>query len=145
MTDADTALLQHVPEAIRDSCTPGAVVTPATASLNCNLGLDQLIFVYYTAYPDVNSMNTAYQSYVLAYGSDAGSQTCEKSANWPAEAGYTIDNVHAGRLLCSGFGESPAMFWTDERLNIFSWSFGLGEVSQDDMWSFWANDAGPNQ
>ena len=145
MTEADTALLQHVPEPIRDSCSPGAAVTPAIASLDCFTDLETGIFVYYTSYPDLNSMNTAYQSYVLVYGNNPGSKTCEKADNWPAQGPWSVNESEedAGQLLCSGFGDAPAMFWTDERLNILSWSWGLTDVTRDDMWSFWTTDAGP--
>ena len=143
MTEADTALLAHVPQDFRDSCTPTVAVTPAIASLNCNTGFERGIFMSYTSYPDTTSMNTDYQLYVTAFGTGAGNGTCETSSDWPAEGSYTIDNVEAGRLLCVDSGGVPTMWWTDERLNILSSSFGVGDVTADDMWSFWANEAGP--
>jgi hypothetical protein len=143
MTANDTALLAHVPEDFRDSCTPSVAVTPAMSSLNCNTGFERGIYMSYTQYPDVTSMNAAYQFYVNAYGEGAGSDLCSNADNWPSEIGYTIDNEEAGRVLCSEFGTLPAMFWTDENLNILTWMFGIGEVTRDDMYDFWSNEAGP--
>jgi hypothetical protein len=140
----EAALLLHVPEDFRDSCSATPVVQPAVAGLNCNAGLERGIFMSYTQYPDFDSMQAAYEFIVQLYGTDAGSEDCEVAGNWPSEYGYTIDEVHAGRVLCSEFGTLPQMHWTDERFNILTWSFGVGDATKEDMHSFWASEAGPN-
>lgn len=143
-TEAEAALLLHVPEEFQDSCSSAAVIAPALASLNCNAGLERGIFVSYTQYADLASMQAAYQTILEVYGADAGSEDCATAANWPSQYGYTINDVHAGRVLCSEFGTLPQMHWTDERFNILTWSFGLGDVTKEDMHAFWSSEAGPN-
>jgi hypothetical protein len=140
----EAALLLHVPEDFRESCSTTPVVQPATAGLNCNAGLDRGIFMSYTQYPDFDSMQVAYDVLLQLYGTDAGSEDCDTADNWPSEYGYTIDDVHAGRVLCSEFGTLPQMHWTDERFNIVTWAFGVGDVTKEDLHSFWALEAGPN-
>ena len=144
MTDADTALLQHVPEEFRTSCSAVEAVQPALATLSCYTDFERGIFMSYSQYPDTPTMESAYNFQVQLWGgSDVANDQCSDTTKWPTELGYTVDEEPTGRLLCYELGESPQIRWTDTKLNILSWTYGLGDATKDDIYAFWDGEAGP--
>jgi len=144
MSAADSALLEHVPEDLRDSCTPREIVPPAISTLSCSTGFERGIAVTYSQYPDTASMETAYEFQVQLWGgANVGNDQCSDTSTWPTELGYTVEDEPYGRLLCYELGTSPQIRWTDTKLNVLSWTFGLVNVTKDEIYDFWDSEAGP--
>jgi hypothetical protein len=135
-------LRSHVPELIVDSCTTSSAAEPALASLLCTAH-DSSIVVSYTLYGDTNFMETAYEADRAIFAPDAGSDTCETSANWPSEYEYTIGGTPSGRVFCADLATTPEMYWTDTRFNILSWALFSGDGTREDMYAFWRDESGP--
>jgi hypothetical protein len=140
---AEAELLSHVPPAIADTCTSSIGTAGALAAVTCTAGDNSAIVVTYTLFPDQTSMQTEYDSEKEVFAADAGSDTCEKSRNWPSEYGYTIQNEHVGRVFCASFVGIPEMYWTDERYSILSSALTIDAANQGALYSFWANESGP--
>jgi hypothetical protein len=136
----DTFLL-HVPESLRASCVAGQSTDPSILfSTQCTSS--DAIVVIYNQYADATSMDAAYQAVFAPQGIDAGSGSCEDHTTWPAESAYQVEDQPAGRRLCADVEGSPTIFWTDERLTIFSSATGSDPVR---LVQFWTSEAGPIQ
>jgi hypothetical protein len=146
---ATDALLSHVPEALRESCTPGAFVAPALALVNCTH--EGQISVIYSSYPDQASMTADYEAKVILAGIENSSGRCyhtnedgtftATTSRWPSENGYTVNDEPQGRYLCYELG-LPSIAWTDDGLYILGIaSSSSGDV--DRLVGFWVNEAGP--
>jgi hypothetical protein len=143
---AEAALLERVPEAIRDTCVrPVGEAVGAIADVDCfpeGLGADQ---VSYSEFPTTEAMNASYEETrgFLEVESDQG--TCGDSEAWPAEGTYTIGGEEAGRLLCTeAFTGSSIIWWTDTELNIKSLALD-NEGDREALYQFWLEDAGPDR
>jgi hypothetical protein len=148
-TAAD-ALLSHVPEPLRESCTPGAFVAPALALVNCTAAEGQ-ISVTYSGYPDQAAMTADYEAKVILAGIENNSGHCYNTnldgsftattTRWPSENGYMVNDEPQGRYLCYELG-LPSIAWTDDGLYILGIaSSSSGDV--DSLVAFWVNEAGP--
>lgn len=150
-SSATAELLSHVPEGIRDSCLPTDFLEPTLAMVSCVVGEGQ-ITVDYAKYPDLDSMNAAYNERVRGAEIETDSGLCFTAEGgpisatpnrWPAEHLYNVDGQPAGRYLCLDPG-APSINWTDDRLTILG-SATAGPEFLDRLASFWANEAGPIQ
>jgi hypothetical protein len=98
----------------------------------------------YSQYPDTASMESAYELLVALWGgASVGNDQCSDPTNWPTELRYTVDDEPIGRFLCYELGPSPQIRWTDTKLNILSWTYGLVNATKDDLYAFWNGEAGP--
>jgi hypothetical protein len=141
-SDAQAELLSHVPPTIAASCSPTTATGGAIAAVACLAGDNSAFAVTYALYPDQATMQAEYDSDKDTFAADAGSDSCEKKANWPSEYGYTIANVHVGRVFCFSLFGLPEIYWTDERYSILSNAFTATETEAA-LYSFWANESGP--
>jgi hypothetical protein len=137
------ALLNHVPSDIRSTCVDSTATTDILASVDCTADSDA-IAVSYTLYPDMASMDAAFDGFKEGMGSDATAGSCSDTTAWPKSDTYTVSDVHAGRYLCVFLGEEPNFMWTDERINVFSWAWHNNNDAAR-LYDFWLNDAGPNE
>ena len=139
---AGEELLTHVPGAIRESCTATDGVAPILAIATCVQDSGEIPILYYK-YASNDEMNAAYEGFRLASQIEPDSGDCNDETTWPAEHGYTIGGVHAGRWLCTDTPGTPTIYWTDERLQILSQaSQTLGDHTR--IVDFWIHESGPN-
>ena len=147
--DDTERLLTHVPEGVRNSCSPGAFIEPVLALVNCTSGEE--VAVYYALYANAADANQEYDSSVRRAEIERDSGFCyEEGADgtftattdrWPSEHEYTLDNQPIGRYLCDSDGP-PSITWTDDRLYILAVATAPTGDS-DRLVSFWATEAGP--
>jgi hypothetical protein len=95
--------------------------------------------ITYELYDTVENLQAAYQSDLESYGQGATGTTCETG---PAEGGYTIGGIPAGRLMCAPYEHGLIGIWTHEELGILS-TLVLGAEDYPAFWSLW-QVAGPN-
>jgi hypothetical protein len=148
---ATDALLAHVPEALRGTCTTASFEDPALALATC-MADGGAITVNYTLYPDQPSMAAVYDAAVIATGIDDSSGRCYNrneaghveatTSRWPAENGYTIQDEPVGRYLCSDDGTIATLTWTDDQLYILARATAA-KAGVDRLISFWIDEAGP--
>jgi hypothetical protein len=142
VTPDGAALLAHIPEALRASCTSmSAASSPEIPMASCTPNAGGII-VTYSQFSSPDVMNSEYQSQFGPLQIDPNSGSCEDHATWPAEGQYEVGGVTVGRRLCFDQGELPTIIWTDERLNIVA-----SAVSQTSdpaaLVDFWLHEAGP--
>lgn len=135
------ALLAHIPEAIRGTCTINDAEASILASASCTAG-SSAISVTYDQYPEATSMDAAYEDIFGQQQIDAGTGSCEDHNTWPAEGPYQIENEPAGRRLCADQAGSSTIYWTDDRLTILSTASAADAAA---LVQFWTNEAGPIQ
>ncbi len=116
LTDQQSALLHHVPESIRESCQSADLLQNATASLTCSSGSTD---IYYTSYPDVDTMNAVYNAQQSAAGVAPDSLLATPGA-CPGEGPYRADAPDAGRILCYSDSGVARATWTDDQFSILS-------------------------
>jgi len=100
----------------------------------------------YTLYGTRDDMNLAYEGFRGAAQIEPDTGDCQTPETWPAERGYTINQLPVGRYLCVTAGVEPAaipnIYWTDDRFNILSQvSNVLGDYVR--LIDFWRLEAGP--
>ena len=137
----EAALLAHIPEAIRATCTTaagkGAIIVSATCS-----SADGSITVTYNQYDAADAMDGDYTNLRLDSAIEPDTGTCEDHATWPAESSYKVEGEPAGRRLCTDKPGSPTIFWTDDRLMILSQAVS-NTTDYVRLVDFWTNEAGP--
>jgi serine/threonine protein kinase len=141
-TDAESALLAHVPEGTRKNCMrpPEAQVklnqaTASTAAVVCGPSPGAPIIFYYQ-FPDAGTMNAAY----LTQATEASGGDClANPPNFIADAPYERGG-DSGRLSCSSTNNLH-LTWTSNRFNILVFAFQ--GWSQQDLLAWWQNGAGP--
>jgi hypothetical protein len=141
MTADQSALQGHVPSAIRDTCRPADPVdVPGfVARITCGPagGTD---IVDYLQFGDKGTMDQAYENVRASKGVETGTGP---SGSCPHEAGYTVEGVHKGRILCFKTAENHGRLdWTSDDLAI------LTEAQRNDgdvaaFYEWWNGDAGP--
>ena len=132
--------LLHVPEAIRPTCVVDVVDPPNPLILfSTNCTTTDEITVVYTQYDSTDDMNAAYQDVFARVQIDPDSGSCEDEATWPAESSYDVEDVPAGRRLCTN-DPRPTILWSDDRLTILSQATGPDAVKLNE---FWKTEAGP--
>lgn len=147
----EAALLEHVPEDLRASCSRTSSPTEgATASLVCTSvpGTDNgtPTVVQYSQMQDADAMNAAYDSMVLALGATEDSAGDCESDEWPQENEYVVgddpDAPAAGRYVCGLLGGTvPQIAWTDDELDVFSFALRF-DTLRTELYEFWTT-AGP--
>ncbi len=147
--DDTERLLTHVPEAVRNSCTPGAFVEPVLALVNCTSGED--IAVSYALFANASDASAHYDRAFDRAEIDRDSGLCyverpdgtlsATTDHWPSEHEYTQHEQPIGRYLCNVDGP-PSITWTDDRLYIVAVATSPSGDS-DRLVSFWASEAGP--
>ena len=147
--DDTERLLTHVPEGVRNSCSPGAFLEPVLALVDCTSGEE--VAVYYALYANAADANQEYDRSVRRAEIDRDSGRCYDEAadgtftattdRWPSEHEYTLDSQPIGRYLCNEDGP-PSITWTDDRLYILAVATAPTGDS-DRLVSFWATEAGP--
>ncbi|HEY7025480.1 MAG TPA: hypothetical protein VH371_11025 [Candidatus Limnocylindrales bacterium] len=135
------AFLAHVPETLRASCAPGES-SDLSILFSARCASSDGIVVVYNQYADATSMDAAYQRVFMAQEIDPDTGSCEVHTTWPAESAYQVEGQPAGRRLCADVQGSPTIFWTDERLTIYSSATGSDPVR---LLQFWTSEAGPVQ
>jgi len=141
MTAEQTALLEHVPSSFRDTCHPGSAsdLPGFVAKVTCGPtgGTD---LVDYIQFRDKATMDQAYENVRASQGVETGTGP---AGSCPHEAGYTVENVHKGRVLCFKTTENYARLdWTADDFSI------LSEAQRNDgdvaaFYQWWNNDGGP--
>jgi len=137
----ESALLAHVPDALRSSCerqTAENQLPDALAGVFCSN--DANIGVYYNLFPDQATMTAQYDSVVQSYGATRDSGDCTTDA--VSESRYTINGEDAGRYVCFDLGGARHLAWTDDALLIRSDAYHVGGDKQA-LYDFWLNEAGP--
>lgn len=143
-TAAEAALLEHIPSALRDTCsrTDFAVAEESTAAIVCSAVVGgSSVTITYQSYDDAEGMDAAYSGNLEFMSVDRDSGAC--SGEWPGEAAYNIDGEVAGRVGCSELGDFARFIsWTDDRLLIHGYAEGFG-VAKDAFHAWWLNESGP--
>jgi hypothetical protein len=130
------ALLQHVPEALRDECR--MVERPDTAAeIAVDCGTSDVPLAMYLQYGDVAAMTADYDELVEVHTEATGSG-CQSEAS---EGPYTVDATEAGRLLCVLDDGVATLYWTDERSRIMGQARAV-DGSFADLYAWWLA-AGP--
>lgn len=135
-------LLGHIPAAVREGCI--AVEDEDALALATCLVDDGNIVVVYSLYANNAAMQATYDAYAALGEIEPGSGTCADIDTWPAEGDYAIDGRPVGRMLCIETGTAPAIYWTDERLSIFSFARG-STAGAERLYQFWQSEAGPTE
>ena len=137
----EQALVAHVPEPIRATCTvePGAGQAELVASCAAD---DGALVITYLQYATAEDMAAAFADRLERSQIEPSTGTCEDQATWPAEGQYSVGGEPTGRRLCTDEPGLPTIFWTDDRLNI------MGQVSAESaaferLIEFWTNESGP--
>jgi hypothetical protein len=139
-TDSQSQLLSHIPADLRDGC----IVVDHVASLaqaTC-VADDGGIVATYILYADATTMEQTYDGLVFLSGVDLDSGTCSDGVTWPAEGAYSINQQPVGRVLCMAADGTPTIYWTDQRVNIFSQAAGSAGQAER-LYEFWRSEAGP--
>jgi hypothetical protein len=137
----EQALIAHIPEPIRPSCTVEAGTGPAELVARCTAD-EGALTVAYIHFATAEDMAAAFANRLEQSEIDANSGRCEDPETWPAESQYSIGGAVTGRRLCTDEPGEPTIYWTDDRLNI------LGQVSTetidfDRLIQFWTEESGP--
>jgi len=138
-TQTESELLSHIPSNLQNPpCTRSVAPAPgATAAVDCFTDTPQLM--YYTLFPDAESMNTAYDDAVASSGVTPGTGNC---ADGQAAEDTWLDpnEVESGRLLCYDDGGTGVIIWTHNELLILAEARRPGgTISQ--TYNFWAGIA----
>jgi hypothetical protein len=115
-TEEQSALLAHVPEAVRTTCQSAELLQSATASLTCSSGNTD---VFYTSYPDAATMSSVYEAQRAASGVVTDSRVSAPDA-CPGEGPYRADGADAGRFLCYTDKGVARATWTDGQFSILA-------------------------
>lgn len=137
----EAALLAHVPDAIRPTCSSG-VSTDGSAQALVNCVPSATVAVSYTQYADANGMDASYEQIFSALEIDRDSGSCEDHSTWPAESSYDVEGAPAGRRVCVDAAGTATIYWTDDRLLILS-TANSPSADADALLNFWTNEAGP--
>lgn len=115
-TDQQSALLAHVPASIRASCQNADLLENATAALRCSSGSTD---VFYTSYPDPDTMNAVYEAQRAPSGVVVDSRVAAPDV-CPGEGPFRIDTPDLGRILCYTDAGIARATWTDDRFSILT-------------------------
>jgi hypothetical protein len=137
----EAALLVHVPDAIRPTCTTTPGVDDVLASADCT-SVDGALTVTYVQYASAAPMNQAYGDAVGRSQIEPNTGSCEEHDTWPAESSYDVDGELAGRRLCTDNPGSPTIVWTYDSLAIISQAASQGGDAAG-LVEFWTTEAGP--
>ena len=143
-SEAETALLGHVPPTFRQTCerTDHAVSDEALAAVACTATVGEgSATVTYQQLADQDALTAIHERFMEVQGIAPDSGGC--SGDWPAEGSYTISGEVAGRVACADIG-GVALFmsWTDERLLIHGFAEGF-ETDRTALYEWWLTDSGP--
>ena len=113
-SSATDDLLQHIPLAVRDSCTKPDVEPPASAiaSLTCEIGEAT---VYYNQYADASDADAVFDVDAALAGAAASGDDC---ASGSYAGPWSIDGANAGRLLCWEREDTRWIEWIHDELHI---------------------------
>jgi hypothetical protein len=116
----EVELMNHIPEPIRGSCQripPEQALGRAAASILCE---QQGATLFYDLFPNLQEMETYYNSRVREFGVTPGTGFCDSAER--AENAYVRQRdgseFEVGRLLCFRDGGSAVFIWTDRRVDI---------------------------
>jgi hypothetical protein len=140
--DVIAALLSHVPSGIADSCVIATGEGKVLARANC-IARDGKIQVTYFLYTDHDSMFATYEGFRQASQIEPNTGSCNNPQSWPAESDFAISGETSGRFLCTEAMGATTIYWTDNRLNIFSEATDT-ESNYARLVDFWMHDSGPN-
>jgi hypothetical protein len=136
----DAKLLARIPADIAAKCKPTEInpgVYPGeNARVTCTP--DGMAIAVYQQFNTVADMDAAFER-DLGFATDATGDDCQVG---PGQGGYTINSVHAGRLLCYELFSKAAIEWTDERLAVLTTAIGQS-LDYGASYAWWQN-AGPN-
>jgi hypothetical protein len=137
----EQALVAHVPEPIRASCTVEPGRRPVLLVARCTADNGALTVNYYE-YGNAEEMAGEYADLLDGSQIEPDTGRCEDVQTWPAESEYSVGGQITGRRLCTEQPGSVTIYWTDDRLNI------LGQVASDSsgherLIEFWTNESGP--
>ena len=143
-SEAETALLAHVPAGFRETCerTDHAVSEEALAAVACTAAVGEgSATVTYQQLADQEAGSRIHERFMEVQGIAPDSGGC--SGEWPAEASYTIGGEVAGRIACADIG-GVALFlsWTDERLLIHAFAEGF-DTDRSTLYGWGLTDSGP--
>jgi hypothetical protein len=140
--DVIAVLLSHIPGEIVGSCASATGEGKVLARAKCS-ARDGNIGVTYFLYADHDSMFATYDGFRVASEIEPNSGNCNKPATWPAESDFAISGRVSGRFLCTEALGATTVYWTDNRLNIFSQATDI-ESDYARLVDFWVHDSGPN-
>ena len=137
----EQALLTHVPEQIRASCTVEPGRSPVVLTARCTAD-DGALTINYYEYDTAEDMAGEYAE--LRGGSQIEPNTgrCEEPNTWPAESEYGVGGQITGRRLCTDQPGTPTIYWTDDRLNILGQAVAES-AAVERLIEFWTNESGP--
>lgn len=140
--DVIAVLLSHVPSEIADSCTTTRGEGKVLARARCS-ARDGKIQLTYFLYADHDSMFATYDGFRQASQIEPNTGNCNNPQSWPAESDFAISGEPSGRFLCTEAMGATTIYWTDNRLNIFSEATDT-EADHARLVDFWVHDSGPN-
>ena len=139
----EEALLAHVPDAIRPSCTTGAGDFGASLAVDCSID-GGAISVSYSEYVDLKTLGSTFFSERANSQIEPDSGNCADHATWPAEGAYTASGQQPGRFLCTDEPGAPTIYWTTDALLILGRaSLPADSADYAALVDFWQNEAGP--
>jgi hypothetical protein len=143
-SEAETALLGHVPASFRETCarTDYAVSEDALAAVACTAVVGEgSATVTYQQLADQEALTRIHERFMEVQRVAPDSGAC--SGEWPAEGSYTIAGEEAGRVACADIG-GVALFmsWTDDRLLIHGFAEGF-DTDPATLYGWWLTESGP--
>ncbi len=137
----EEALLAHVPDAIRPTCSVHPGNGQALLVADCTSD-DGSISVGYSVFGDPDSLEQAFTSLRVASQIEPDSGNCADYTTWPAEGTYSASGGLTGRFLCTDEPGSMTIYWTDAKFLVL----GVASDQTPDLErliDFWQNEAGP--
>src|SRR5262245_14873459 len=139
----EQALVAHVPEPIRSSCTvePGNGRAALVATCSADGGG---LTITYLEFATAEDMAAAFANRLALSQIEPSTGRCEDQATWPSESEYSLGGAILGRRLCTDQPGTPTIYWTDDRLNIMGEAAVVSDaVSVERLIQFWTDESGP--
>lgn len=159
LNEAETGLLEHVPEALKDSCSRGeADMREAIAALRCESrtspddlfsGTVPIVYFQFATPQDLDAYFDYYlERHDLESTPPGGSCDPDSNPSFIGVGTWSINGVEKGRKLCHIDRDGdPAMTWTHQDLLIAAWAWSPAPVDMTSRIRFLfqaVHDAGPD-
>ncbi|MBA3779870.1 MAG: hypothetical protein H0X16_11355 [Chloroflexi bacterium] len=137
LNPAAAALLEHIPEEIRDSCAE-EVRPYANLALACTA---EDVRVVYMAFDDKAAADETYEEQFASFARSAGPgiATCEEG---PYEREYPDGGTQSGLIVCFERARQPNVVWTDDELAILAQA-SSNTLSLTRLHEWWQDNVSP--
>jgi hypothetical protein len=135
--DAETALLEHIPELIQPTCHADTPPFGVGVAVTCDT-IDPVV-VSYTLLDEMGEVDAAYAEAEANMGAVTGAASCEEG---PFAGRYDVAGLGSGRILCNTTGTEQLFLWNRDDLPILA--FAVSDTFDFPQLYAWWLGAGPN-